>query len=209
MSINKYAALMASSPLIQVATTPKTTLSATRAIHRTFDRDTTVGTTSPTMTPSSTGNTSSMAPLPRWCDGLALHPKKERVDRWDHRRGAVERQQAARDEVGIAPVDDPVGKVRLVRGVIGREDPVEVPAHGHQMIVVAEIGIERLGRRARRGRAQHEMRPVGSVGRRTEVRLPAPGPARTGELLVEQADGARVVDGQRGVGGAQHREEIS
>src|SRR4030095_15282015 len=134
MSINKYAALMASSPLIQVATTPKTTLSATRAIHRTFDRDTTVGTTSPTMTPASTGNTSSMATLPRWCDGLALHPKKERVDRWDHRRGAVERQQTARDEVGVALVDHPVGEVRLVRGVIGWADTGEGPDLCHQLI---------------------------------------------------------------------------
>src|ERR1041384_7116780 len=39
---------------------------------------------------------------------LTLHPEEKRIDRWRHRRGAVEGQQAARDEVGITLVDDPV-----------------------------------------------------------------------------------------------------
>ena len=117
---------------------------------------------------------------------------EERVDR-DGDGVAREVGERVGREVRVALVRDAAREVRVVRRVVGREDPVEVLADGDQPGVVADRvrgGVGAVGVRDVRER---------DVRRRAEARVPAleagvPAVAAAGvvQLLVQEADRCRA-----------------
>src|SRR5438093_232770 len=87
---------------------------------------------------------------------------------------------------GHLMVLDPIGEVRQVRRVVGGEDPVEIFADGDEVIIVAQVRVERLDRNRGRRVGEDQVTPVDAVGTTAEVRLPAVAVDRPGELLIQQ-----------------------
>ena len=87
------------------------------------------------------------------------------------------RARSALVEVGVALVGDAAGEVGRFGGVVRREDPVEVRPDSHEMVVIAQVRVERLDRGGGRRVGQGQGVPGRpAVGRPAEAGSSSGGP---------------------------------
>src|SRR5437588_5395908 len=122
--------------------------------------------------------------------------KEKWIDRDAHSGHVINVKQRVRVPVRVALIYHAGRKVNFLWRVVGGEDPIEVFADGHHVLIIAEVWIEILRRAVRRRLRQNDRGPRRAVGSGLELGDPLLRSGGPDELLVKHTHLAGIVNRQ-------------